>query len=204
MVLVALTGNIASGKSEVGRLLGQHGATIIDADVLARRAVERGRPAYRAIVERWGREILLPDESIDRAALRHIIFANPRDREALNAIVHPRIEELRDASVLEARRRGDRVVVCDIPLLFERGLEAKFDRIILVDAPAATRLERLRRTRRLDEVEAKAMMASQMPADLKRRRADYIIDNDGSLESLAQRVEEIWNEIEKGSLDSGH
>ena len=199
MLLVGLTGNVASGKSEVARLLAERGATIIDADVLARGAVERGTPAYTAIVARWGAPILLPDESIDRAALRHIVFRDASEREALNAIVHPWVERRREELVGEARRRGDRIVVCDIPLLFERELQRAFDRIILVDAPTAVRLERLMRARQLDRGEAERMIAAQMPSDVKRARAEYIIENTGSLAALEARVAEVWKELDRSA-----
>src|SRR3982751_2661803 len=132
MVLVGLTGNIASGKSTVARMLGERGATIIDADVLARRAVEPGTPGYERIVERWGTTALAPDGHLDRAALRAIVFSDPEALEELNAIVHPEVERMRDRLVAEARERGDHIVVCDIPLLFERRLGRTFDRIVLV------------------------------------------------------------------------
>src|SRR5919199_5254234 len=143
MLLVGLTGNIASGKSTVARMLAERGATVIDADVLARRAVEAGTPAYAKVVERWGRKVLAADGGLDRAALRGIVFSNPAELEELNAIVHPEVERMRDRLVAEARARGDRVVICDIPLLFERGIADEFDRIVLVDAPRPLRLERL-------------------------------------------------------------
>ena len=195
MLLVALTGNIASGKSSVARSFVTRGATLIDADVLARLAVRVGTPGYDAIVERWGETVLSADGVLDRGALRHIVFEQPEELRALNAIVHPEVERMRAALVAEARTRGDRIVVCDIPLLFEANLTAGFDRIVLVDAPRSVRLERLVRDRGLRETEAMAMIAQQMPADLKRARADFVIDNDGSRDALEQRVEEVWRAL---------
>ena len=195
MLLVALTGNIASGKSSVARSFVARGATLIDADVLARLAVRVGTPGYDAIVERWGETVLSADGVLDRGALRHIVFEQPEELRALNAIVHPEVERMRAALVAEARTRGDRIVVCDIPLLFEANLTAGFDRIVLVDAPRSVRLERLVRDRALRETEAMAMIAQQMPADLKRARADFVIDNDGSRDALEQRVEEVWRAL---------
>src|SRR6185436_4028743 len=104
---------------------------IIDADVLARRAVERGTSAYDMIVRRWGTAVLAPDQQLDRAALRRIVFAVPKELDALNEIVHPEVERLRQERIADARARGDRVVVCDIPLLFEKKLTDRFDRIVL-------------------------------------------------------------------------
>jgi dephospho-CoA kinase len=195
MLLIGLTGNIGSGKSTVAQLLSERGATIIDADVLARRAVEQGTPAYSAIVERWGTSILAADGLIDRGALRRIVFSDPAELEQLNAIVHPEVERMRIALVEQARQRGDRLVVCDIPLLFERNLTPGYDRIVLVDAPRPVRLERLVRERGLRETEAMAMIVAQMPAELKRARADFVIDNVGTLTQLDQRVTEVWTAL---------
>jgi dephospho-CoA kinase len=195
MLLVGLTGNIGSGKSTVDQLLSERGATIIDADVLARRAVEIGTQAYAAIVERWGTSILAADGLIDRGALRRIVFSEPQELEQLNAFVHPEVERMRAALVEQARQRGDRLVVCDIPLLFERRMTDTFDRIVLVDAPRPVRLERLVRERGLRETEAMDMIVAQMPAELKRARADFVIDNIGTLTQLDRRVTEVWSAL---------
>jgi dephospho-CoA kinase len=196
MLLVALTGNIASGKSTVSRLLVERGATLIDADVLARDAVRSGTPGYDAIVERWGNAVLQADGALDRGALRRRVFDRPDELRELNAIVHPEVERKRADLVSQARARGDSVVVCDIPLLFENNLVDGFDRVILVDAPRPVRLERLVRDRGLRETEAMAMIAQQMPADLKRARADFVIDNDSTREALAQHVDDVWHALD--------
>lgn len=196
MLLIGLTGNIASGKSTVAQLLSERGATIIDADILARRAVETGTPAYRRIVERWGTSVLSPDGVIDRGALRRRVFGDAVELEALNDIVHPEVGRLRTQLVADARARGDRIVICDIPLLFEKNLAEDFDRIILVDAPRPVRLERLVQDRGLRETEAMEMIAAQMPAELKRARADFVIDNTGSFGALERRVLDVWSALE--------
>ena len=180
MLLVGLTGNIASGKSTVARLLAERGATIIDADDLARRAVEPGSPALKAIVTRWGPQILLPDGALDRGALRHIVFNDPDALVALNRIVHPEVERLRAAAVAEARDRGDRIVVCDIPLLFEKKMVDEFNMVLLVDAPRSLRLERVvhragpeRHRRHGDDRRADAVGAQagpRRPRDPQRRQ----------------------------------
>ncbi|MDQ3995418.1 MAG: dephospho-CoA kinase [Gemmatimonadota bacterium] len=202
MLLVGLTGNIASGKSTVSQMLSERGATIVDADILARRAVEPGTPGYRRIVDRWGNAVLGPDGHLDRAALRRIVFSDPEELERLNAIVHPEVERMRDALVEEARARGDRIVVCDIPLLFERHLGENFDRIILVDAPRPLRLRRLVKDRGLREAEAQDMITAQMPAELKRARADIVIDNDGTLTKLEQDVAAAWATLLQAERDT--
>ncbi|MEO8193908.1 MAG: dephospho-CoA kinase [Gemmatimonadales bacterium] len=205
MRLIGLTGNIASGKSAVADMLAERGATIVDADVLAREAVTKGSPALESIVSRWGRGVLDNEGNLDRAALRHIVFENKAELDALNAIVHPAVTGLRKREVAAARARGERVVVCVIPLLFERHLADDFDAIVLVDAPRSLRLERMVRDRGIDEAEAMKMIAAQMPADLKRARADYAIENTGSMEELDAEVERVWKALmadEVSSLDS--
>jgi dephospho-CoA kinase len=197
MLLVGLTGNIAAGKSTVARLLAERGATIVDADALAREAVRPGTAALAAIVERWGRGVLAPDGVLDRPALRTRVFDDPAELEALNAIVHPEVARLRDAALADARARGDRLVVCDVPLLFERDLAGDYDVVVLVDAPRDLRLERLVHDRRLREPEAMAMIAAQMPAELKRARADHVIENAGTREALAAQVDALWQTLER-------
>jgi dephospho-CoA kinase len=195
MLLVGLTGNIGSGKSTVARMLVDRGATLVDADVLAREAVRVGTPAYQAIVDRWGRAVLEPDGVLDRGALRERVFGDPTELEALNRIVHPEVGRLRDERVAAARARGVRMVVCDIPLLFERNLADDFDLVILVDAPRPVRLERLVRDRGLRPTEAMEMIAAQMPAELKRARADFVIDNVGTVLDLQREVDRVWREV---------
>jgi dephospho-CoA kinase len=195
MLLVGLTGNVASGKSAVARMFVERGATLIDADVLSRRAVEPGTPALAAIVRHWGPEILRPDGSLDRAALRRRVFRDAAELEALNAIVHPEVMRLRQRLLADARARGERLVISDIPLLFEKHLEGEFDRIVLVDAPRTMRLERLVRDRGLPMSEAQDMIAAQMPSDAKRPRSHYCIDNTGTLAELEARVADVWRAL---------
>ena len=199
MIRIGLTGNIASGKSEVARLLADRGATIIDADELAREAVEPETQALKDIIKRWGKDILNQDGGLDRAALRQIVFADQNELDALNRIVHPGVTRLRDREIARARERGDPIVVCVIPLLFERNIVEEFDAIILVDAPRPLRLERLVATRGLEETEAMNMIASQMPAELKRARADFVIENDGSLDKLERDVDALWSSLQRNA-----
>ena len=195
MLQLALTGNIASGKSTVATLLAAHGATIIDADLLAREAVLPGTVALAAIVERFGPAVLQADGTLDRPALRRHVFRDPVARDALSAIVHPVVSRLRDARLADAAQRGDAVVISDIPLLFEVGLEHAFDGVILVDAPEAERLERLTYDRGLSRDEAQAMINAQWPSARKRAGATWIIDNDGPREQLPGRVAKLWQSI---------
>jgi dephospho-CoA kinase len=195
VLLIGLTGNIASGKSEVARIFADLGATVIDADELSREAVRPGSPALRAIVARWGDRMLNADGTLNRSALRSIVFSKEEDRQALNEMVHPEVKRLRDLLISEARARGVDVVVSAIPLLFEAGLEKEFDRIILVDAPDDVRLSRLVHRRGLSEGEARRMMDSQLPASEKRSRAHVVIDNDHDLKALRRAVERAWHDV---------
>ena len=183
-------------------MLADRGATIIDADVLAREAVRPESQALRDIVKRWGKDILQQDGSLDREALRQIVFADQNELDALNRIVHPGVTRMRDREVARAKERGDPIVVCVIPLLFERNLVDEFDAIVLVDAPRPLRLERLVTTRGLEETEAMNMIASQMPAELKRARADHCIDNTGSLDDLERDVDALWSSLQRDAVDT--
>jgi dephospho-CoA kinase len=195
MYRVGLTGNIASGKSTVAEVWRELGATIVDADQLARQAVEPGTPALARIAETWGSWVLTDTGELDRGALRQIVFADPDARERLEAIVHPAVGALRDAAYRNAEQRGERLVVADVPLLFEVGLVDEVDLVVLVDAPPEVRLLRLIGDRGLSPDEAQRMVAAQMPAELKRSRADIVIENTGSLGELHQRATQVWEEL---------
>lgn len=197
LLLAGLTGNIASGKSLVARGLAARGAAVIDADVLARRVVEPGTPGLRDITARWGPRTLRPDGTLDRASLRRIVFSDPAQRAELDAMLHPRIEELRSAELARLRRNGTRIVVCDIPLLFEKSLESQFDVVVLVDAPEEIRLRRLIGDRRLTEREAREMIDAQWSPDLKRYAADIVVDNAGSLEDLERAIDRLWADLDR-------
>ena len=195
MYRVALTGNIASGKSAVADEWSRLGACIIDADVLARRAVEPGSEGLRRIVQEFGKDVMV-NGALDRARLGRTVFSDPARRRQLEAIVHPEVERLRAEEEAEAAQDGETIVVHAIPLLFETGLESGFDAIVMVDAEESRRLERLVTTRSLKESDARAMIDAQEPAAAKRARADHVIDNNGTLEELAERAREVWRQIE--------
>ncbi len=203
MFRIGLTGNIASGKSTVARVWQRLGAPVIDADVLARRAVEPGSPGLRRIAEEFGPGVLDETGALDRAAMRDIVFRDPAARARLEAIVHPEVGRLREEEEARLEAAGERIVVHDIPLLFEAGLEERFDAVVLVDASEVVRLERLVRDRGLAEDEARRMIDAQMPASLKRGRADYVIENDGTIEELERKAEEVWRELERRAAESG-
>ena len=197
MLLVGLTGNIASGKSTVAESLVARGATLIDSDAAARAAVAPGTPALAAIVAHFGAAMLLDDGSLDRARLGRHVFSVASARHALEQIVHPAVEVARQSAMADARARGDVIVLCDIPLLFEARLAWQFPRIILVDAPAAQRVARLVRSRDMNAADAEARVRAQMPAALKRGRADVVIDNDGARDALLTQVQSLWRRLQR-------
>jgi dephospho-CoA kinase len=198
-LVVGVTGNIASGKSTVAARFGERGATVIDADVLARDALAPGTSAFAAVATRWP-SVITSDGVLDRGALRRIVFNSRHDRDALNAIVHPEVGRLRDQQLAAAAARGDRIVVYDVPLLFEAGLETTVDVIVLVEASEATRHKRLRK-RGLAAGDANAMIAAQMPTEQKRARADFVIENDGDTAALIARTDAVWDALARGQRD---
>jgi len=192
MLHVALTGNIAAGKSTVAELFRAWGATVIDADRLVREAQAPGSPVLAAIAARFGPDVLDAGGALDRAALRHRVMGDPTALADLNRLVHPEVHRRRAALEAEARARGDRILVSDIPLLFETTDPAAFDAVILVDAPAALRRARLVAERGLTEDEADQMLAAQGPSGPKRERSTFVIDNDGDRAGLQTRAHEVW------------
>ena|SRR5881628_2700219 len=199
MLNVALTGNIAAGKSTVVDLFRRWGATVIDADQLARQAQAPEGEVLAAIVRRFGADVLRGDGSLDRAALRSKVMGDQAALDALNEIVHPAVRQRRDELVREAQARGDVLVVNDIPLLFEVLDPAQFDAVVLVDAPVAVRRTRLRTMRGLGNDEADRMMAAQMPAERKRARSQFVIDNAGSLTELETKARAAFEELRRRS-----
>jgi len=191
---VALTGNIAAGKSTVAELFRRSGATIIDADQLVREIQSPGTPALARIAARFGRGLILPDGSLDRAGLRKTVLGDATALADLNQIVHPEVHRRRLALLAEARVRGDKIVVSDIPLLFEVDDPSAFGAVVLVDAPASVRRDRLL-ARGLSEVEAERMMGAQLDAASKRTRSDYVIDNDGDFEKLKRIASTVWKSL---------
>ncbi|MGW6026100.1 dephospho-CoA kinase [Streptomyces sp. NPDC055099] len=193
MLKVGLTGGIGAGKSEVSRLLVASGAVLIDADKIAREVVEPGTPGLAKVVEAFGQEILAPDGTLDRPKLGSVVFADPKKLAALNAIVHPLVGA-RSAELEEAAPE-DAVVVHDVPLLTENGLAPLYDVVVVVDASPETQLDRLVRLRGMSEEDARARMAAQATREKRLEIADLVIDNDGPLEGLRQRVGDVWAEL---------
>jgi len=203
MLNVALTGNIASGKSTVVDLFRKWGATIIDADALAREAQAPGSAVLAAIAKRFGADVLASDGTLDRAALRAKVMGDDAALGGLNAIVHPAVQQRRLELQRTARERGDAIVINDIPLLFEVLDPAQFDTIVLVDAPPAVRRARLRALRGLSNQDADRMIAAQMPAERKRAQSAHVIDNTGTVAELEQQAQRVFADLRKRAARTG-
>ncbi|MFE0418681.1 dephospho-CoA kinase [Streptomyces tendae] len=193
MLKVGLTGGIGAGKSEVSRLLVEHGAVLIDADRIAREVVAPGTPGLAAVVAAFGEDVLAEDGALDRPKLGSIVFADPEKLAVLNGIVHPLVGERSRA--LEEAAAEDAVVVHDVPLLTENGLAPLYDLVVVVDADPATQLDRLVRLRGMTEQDARARMAAQATREQRREIADLVVDNDVPLDELRRRVKEVWDEL---------
>ncbi|MCU7705992.1 dephospho-CoA kinase [Streptomyces albidoflavus] len=194
MLIVGLTGGIGAGKSEVSRLLVEHGAHLVDADRIAREVVEPGTPGLAAVVEAFGESVLAADGSLDRPKLGEIVFADPERRAVLNGIVHPLVGAR--SAELQSQAPQDGVVVHDVPLLTENGLAELYDLVIVVDVGPRTQVERLVRSRGMSEEEARARMAAQAGREERLAVADIVIDNEVSLDALRGRVAEVWTELD--------
>ncbi|MEC1606353.1 dephospho-CoA kinase [Bacillus halotolerans] len=190
-LVIGLTGGIASGKSTVANMLIDKGITVIDADIIAKQAVEKGMPAYRQIIDEFGEDILLENGDIDRRKLGALVFTNEQKRLALNSIVHPAVREEMLKRRDESIANQETFVVLDIPLLFESKLESLVDKIIVVSVTKELQLERLTKRNQLTEEEALSRIRSQIPLEEKVSRADNVIDNSGTLEETKQQLEEI-------------
>ena len=190
MITVGLTGGIGSGKSEVARLLAEHGAVVVDADALAREAVAPGTPGLEAVVAEFGPGVLAADGSLDRPALGRLVFADGAKRAALEAIVHPYVG--RRSRELMAAAADDAVVVYDVPLLVEKSLQDGYDVVVVVDATDETRLTRLMAGRGMAEDDARARMTAQATREQRLAVADHVVPNDGDLDGLRQQVAALW------------
>ena len=193
MLAVGLTGGIGSGKSAVAEGLVERGAVLIDADQVARDVVAPGGPAYQPLIDRFGREILAPDGTIDRKALAAVAFASEESRLALNAITHPAI----GIAMIEARDAladTDDIVVLAIPLLTAVHRETvKLHKVVVVDCPTDIALERLLSQRGFDRADAEARIRSQVSREERVKEADYVLDNSGDRSALREEVAKLWD-----------
>jgi dephospho-CoA kinase len=195
LLLVGLTGGLGAGKTTVARMLGDRGAVLIDADELARRALEPGTRAYQQVCDLFGDEVVGPSGALDRSAIAERVFADEDLRRALESITHPEVFRLL-AQEVETLRGTDSVVVFDVPLLIESGFHRVVDVVVVVTAPEALQVERVR-ARGMTEEDARARLRAQVdPAD-REAAADLIIENAGTLEALERRVDEVWAELRR-------
>jgi dephospho-CoA kinase len=196
MLNVGLTGGIASGKSTVARMFAEKGAILIDFDDLAHAVEEPGGPVWREIVRHFGEEILLPDRRIDRRKLGAIIFADREKREILNRLVHPAVFAEWRKRIKEIEKTGkDAVVVSDIPLLIEAGLETMVDVVLLVYVSPEEQIRRLTVRNGFNPEEAERRVAAQMPIGEKAIHADIVIRNEGSVEETGRAASRAWEEL---------
>ena len=198
-MLIGLTGTFGSGKSTVAALLAERGAAIVDADTLAHEAVEPGQPALAEIKERFGEEFLLPDGRLDRKRMAEAVFSSPDKRKLLESIIHPHVRDGMQKRVREleesCRQTGaPRVVVLDIPLLFECYLASLVEKTLVVTIDTAQRFHRVRLRNGLHEGQIVKRLASQWPQREKAARADYIVDNSGSLEETRSQVDKLYDQ----------
>lgn len=195
-MLVALTGGIAAGKSTVARMLADCGATIVDADVLAREAVAPGSPGLAVVVREFGKQILAPDGALNRPALGKIIFDDDSARRRLEAIVHPEVARLSaEAFTAAAESHPGGVIIYDVPLLVEAGRKVEFDAVIVVEASDALRLQRLTTERGLSQEEAASRLAAQATNEQRRAVADFVVSTETSLDETRREVELLYEKL---------
>ncbi|MFE6446809.1 dephospho-CoA kinase [Nocardiopsis dassonvillei] len=195
MLKVGLTGGIGSGKSAVAAELAAYGATVVDADAIAREVVEPGTPGLEAVVAEFGDRVLTPDGRLDRPRLGEIVFADEASLTRLNAIVHPLVGERSAQLMEEAVASGVEVVVYDVPLLVENGLGPLYDLVVVVDAPDAVRVDRVTANRGMPREQVEARIRAQADRDTRLAAADLVVDNSGTREELTERVAQLWREL---------
>jgi len=197
-MLIGLTGGIGSGKSLVAQLLAERGATVIDADVLARAVVAPGTPGLAAVAERFGGQVLRPDGMLDRVALGRIVFADPAARRDLEAIIHPAVRSR--ARALTAAAPDGAVVVQVIPLLVETGQQGDFDQVVVVDVDPEVQLSRIMLRDGLSEADARARLRAQASREARLDAADVVLENNGKPEDLVAAVDRLWGEWESAGV----
>ncbi len=196
MILVGLTGGIATGKSTVAGMFKRCGATVIDADALAREVVLPGKPAWREIVSTFGKTVLNPDHTLNRQALGTMVFGHPAKLRRLERIIHPRVAREQIRLTKQAARNDPKAVaIYDVPLLFEAGIDTRVDTTIVVTADRETQIARLKKRNGLSRAEALRRIKSQMPLADKRRRADYTLDGTLPLPQLKKQVRSLYQSL---------
>ena len=197
MLVIGVTGGVGTGKSTVSKLLAAHGAVVLDADVIAHEAMRPRTAAWRAIVARFGRDILKPNGAINRAALAQRVFRDATSRRALERIIHPRvIRIIRQRIAWLTRSRRASVVVLDVPLLIEAGMRHMVDALVVVTAPARVRQQRLQR-RGYTKEDIARRAAAQLRLSAKVGMADYLIDNGKGRSHTRRQVDQLWKQLKK-------
>lgn len=195
-MIIGLTGGIATGKSTVSALLRKKGALLIDADVIAREVMLPGHPVLSEVVQHFGQAILLPDGQLNRKKLGEIIFNEPGEREKLNQITHPAIrQEMWDRMHSLSKEYPSGLIVVDIPLLYESGLQTMFEQVLVVYTPRSVQLQRLMERNQLIMQEAESRLNAQMDIEEKKHRAHLLIDNSGTLSDTEQQVDELCQRL---------
>lgn len=196
MILVGLTGGVATGKSTVAKMFGRCGAVVIDADALAHQVVEPGEPAWRAIVKTFGKAVLNPDRTINRQALGAIVFRNRSKLRRLEQIIHPRVAREQARLTRQAARNDPKaVVIYDVPLLYEAGIDKRVDRVIVVTADRETQIARLKKRNGFTRAEALRRIRSQMPLKKKVAAASYWVDGTTPRPRLLTLVRRLYREL---------
>jgi dephospho-CoA kinase len=201
MLIIGLTGGVASGKSVISKVLEEEGAYLIDTDQIARELVEPETPTWKELVKVFGKEILREDGSIHRKKLASKVFSDPEQKSLLNQIIHPRIkEEIGRHLERIGRKDPEAIVVIDAPLLIEIGDHRGMDKVIVVTSTKKQQIERLREREGINQGVAKRIIASQMPTQEKVKVADYVIQNEGSLEEAEKKAKEVFQELKRIAL----
>ncbi|RYZ08985.1 MAG: dephospho-CoA kinase [Myxococcales bacterium] len=191
MRVFGLTGGIGSGKSTAAALLRERGVPVVDADELAREAVAPGSAGLSRVLAELGQDLLGPDGALDRKRLGARVFSDETLRKRLNSITHPIVRRLSQERFSQLEKQGAELAAYDVPLLFEVGLDAALRPVVLVAAQESTQVARILARDGLSELEARARIAAQLPLSVKRERADYVVENDGTLEDLAAQVDAL-------------
>jgi dephospho-CoA kinase len=196
MMLVGLTGGVATGKSTVSKMFRQCGAVVIDADALAREIVQPGKPAWREIVRAFGKDMLNPDRTINRHSLGTMVFHDKKKLRRLERIIHPRVAREQTKLAKQAGKNDPHaIVIYDVPLLFEAHIDKRVDKVIVVTADQKTQLDRLRKRNGLSRTEALCRIRSQLPLAQKRRLADYVLDGTHTRRQLAREVSHLLEDL---------
>ena len=198
MIVVGLTGGIATGKSAVAGMFAKGGAAVLDGDEVVRELQVPGTKVYEATVQAFGPDILQPDGTINRKLLGEIVFRDERLRRRLETIVHPALVVAVEERLAQLREQGVALCVVELPLLMESGAEGRFDWVVVVTAPEEEQVVRLMADRGLRREEALARTRTQMPLAEKVKRADFVIENRGDLGETERRVREIYEQILRG------